>query len=100
MIRTRNVVSPHVARKGKPTVRRADRRGGMGGWRKRTPLCNGTDRGIYPTRKRADFHLVFPYESAWQTDTGGKADDSSSFCWCSFPRSGGLACHCLAGNSP
>lgn len=46
----------------------------------------------HPTRKRADFHRVFPDESAWQTDTGGKADDGSHDCWCSFPRIGGLAC--------
>ena len=44
MIRTWNVISPPVARKGKPPVREADRRGGRGGGRKRRPLCNGADR--------------------------------------------------------
>jgi hypothetical protein len=92
-IRAWNVVSPHVSRKGKRTVRGAERRGGMGRWRKRMPLCNGADRDPCPTRKRADFHLVFPYENAWQTDPGGKADDGSKDCWCGFPRSGGVACH-------
>jgi hypothetical protein len=29
----------------------------------------------HPTRKRADFHEVFPHEIAWQTDQGDKADD-------------------------
>lgn len=46
-----------------------------------------------PPRKRADFPLVFPYESAWQTDRGGKADDRSECCWGGLPRRGGLAGH-------
>jgi hypothetical protein len=48
MVLIRNVVSPHVSRKGKRPVREADRRGGMGRWSKRRPLCNGTDRGQVP----------------------------------------------------
>src|SRR5712691_2453595 len=62
MIRTWNVVSPHVTRKGKRPVRGADWRGGMGGGRKRTPRCNGTDRGLCPPRKQADFPLVSRHE--------------------------------------
>ena len=43
------------------------------------PSCNGEDRGCtfgqhYPTRKRADFHLVARHEKAWQTASRGKAD--------------------------
>ena len=43
------------------------------------PSCNGEDRGCtfgqhYPTRKRADFHLVARHEKAWQTASRGIAD--------------------------
>ena len=43
------------------------------------PSCNGGDRACadrlhYPTRKRADFHLVAHHERVWQTVEGGKAD--------------------------
>jgi hypothetical protein len=36
----------------------------MGCWKKRTPFCNGTDRGskFALTRKRADFRLVLNHE--------------------------------------
>jgi hypothetical protein len=43
------------------------------------PPCNGADRGCvsrlhHPTRKRADFPLVFRHERPWPTDKGGHAD--------------------------
>ena len=41
----RNMGTPYVSRKGKRAVRRAERRAGIGGWKKRTPSCNGMDRG-------------------------------------------------------
>jgi hypothetical protein len=64
----RNVVSPHASWKGKRPVRVADRRGGMGRWSKRRPLCNEADRGGCLPRKWADFHRVFRDESVWPTD--------------------------------
>jgi len=54
------------------------------------PLCNGTDRGTYLTRKRADFPLVSRHERVCQTDWGGKADDSY-ISWCGFPLQSALA---------
>jgi hypothetical protein len=52
---------------GKRVARHADRVAGKGRGRKRTPACNGRDRGCaerqyHPTRKRADFPLVFRHE--------------------------------------
>src|SRR5262245_37007834 len=52
---------------GKRAARRADRSAGKGGWKKRKPPCNETDRRCamrqdHSTRKRADFHRVFPDE--------------------------------------
>ncbi len=46
---------------------------GKGGWRKRTPLCNGADRGlnITPLRKQADFQLVVDDEKTSRTFAGG-----------------------------
>jgi len=90
-IRTGNVVSPHVTRKGKRPVRGADWRGGMGGGSKRTPLCNGTDRGLCPPRKRADFPLVSHHERVCETDSGSKADDGYASSWCGFPLQGASA---------
>ena len=63
----RNVVSPSSSRKGQRTVRPADGAAGKGSGRKRTPACNGPDRGCamrqhHPPRKRADFPGVFPHE--------------------------------------
>src|SRR5258708_20909040 len=60
---------------GKLTVRKADRAAETGRWRKPTLLCNGADKGKYPTRKRANFHLVFHDEKVWQTEKGSKADE-------------------------
>jgi hypothetical protein len=40
----------------------------------------------HPTRKRADFPLVFQHERVWATDSGDKADDSQDNTgWCSLP---------------
>src|SRR6266849_2645472 len=38
------MATPYVSRKGKRAARRADRRAGRGGWKKRRPLCNGVLR--------------------------------------------------------
>jgi hypothetical protein len=46
--RGRNVGSPHVFRTGKRTGRGAERRGGLGGWRKRPPRWHGAERGSMP----------------------------------------------------
>ena len=45
MLLRRNMRTPYVSREGTRTVRRADRRAGGGGWKKRRPSCNGVDRG-------------------------------------------------------
>jgi hypothetical protein len=43
-------------------------------------------RPYHPTRKRADFHLVFRHERTWQTVSGGKADESKDRpCLCGLP---------------
>jgi hypothetical protein len=47
---------------GKVHRKGTEGRGGMGGGSKRRPLCNGTDRGMCPPRKRADFPLVSRHE--------------------------------------
>ena len=39
-------------------------------------------RQHHPTRKRADFPLVFHHERTWPTDQGDKADDSRCDSWC------------------
>jgi len=62
-----NVVSPSFSRKGQRTARPAYGAAGKGSGRKRTPVCNGPDRGCvsrqhHPTRKRADFPVVFRHE--------------------------------------
>jgi len=46
---------------------------GKGGWKKRMPLCNGTDRScnITPLRKQADFQLVVDDERTRRTFAGG-----------------------------
>src|SRR5438128_9467709 len=85
------MATPYVSRKGKRAARRADRRAGMGGWKKRRPLCNGVDRGCahgqhHPTRKRADVRLVLPHQRPWPTSQGEKADDGSGDTdWCTLP---------------
>ena len=38
------MATPYVSREGKQAARRADRRAGMGGGKKRTPLCHGVLR--------------------------------------------------------
>ena len=53
---------------GRHAVRRAGSRVGKGGGKKRMLSCNGVDReklwrASCPTRKRADFPLVFQRES-------------------------------------
>ncbi|GHO87671.1 hypothetical protein KSZ_56770 [Dictyobacter formicarum] len=59
------MVSPSRSRKGKPPARGADSEAGTGGRKKRKLFCNGADRGTFPTRKRADFRLVFHHEKEW-----------------------------------
>src|SRR6266487_3218831 len=82
--------TPYVSREGKHAARQADRRAGGGGWKKRTPSCNGVDRGCAhgqhdPTRKRADVHLVLHHQRPWPTSTGEKADDGSGDTdWCTL----------------
>ena len=74
--RGKPVVSPFPISngiEGKRTARQADGTAGKGGERKRMPACNGSDRGCaarqhHPTRKRADFSLVWRHERVWQTD--------------------------------
>jgi hypothetical protein len=84
------MATPYVSREGKRAARQADRRAGMGGWKKRTPSCNGVDRGCahrqyHPTRKRADVHLVLHHQRAWPTSIGEKADDGSGNTdWCTL----------------
>ena len=55
------------------TARCAVEVAGKGGWRKRTPLCNGADRScnITPLRKQADFQLVVDDEKTSRTFAGG-----------------------------
>src|SRR5215813_12039145 len=85
------MVTPYVSCEGKRAVRQADRRAGMGGWKKRRPLCNGVDRGCAhgqhdSTRKRADVHLVLHHQRPWPISTGEKADDGSGDTdWCTLP---------------
>src|SRR6266481_1579586 len=82
--------TPYVSREGKRAARQANRRAGRGGWKKRTPSCNGVDRGCAPrqdhsTRKRADVHLVLHHQRAWPTSQGEKADDGSGNTdWCTL----------------
>ncbi len=45
MVLVRNVVSPYLSRKGKPTVRAADGGAGKGRRKKRRPSYSGVDRG-------------------------------------------------------
>ena len=84
------MATPYVSREGKRAARQADRRAGMGGWKKRTPSCNGVDRGCahrqyHPTRKRADVPLVWHHQRAWPTSVGEKADDGSGNTdWCTL----------------
>jgi len=52
---------------GQRTVRGADGAAGKGSWNKRTPVCNGSDRGCavrqdHPAGNRADFHVVLSHE--------------------------------------
>src|SRR6266516_4038238 len=47
--------------------RGADRDASRGRRRKQTLSCNGTDRGNFPPRKRADFRLIFRHEKDWRT---------------------------------
>lgn len=44
---------------------------GRGCWKKRRPVCNGTDRSTAPPRKRADFQRVVRDEKTGRTFTGG-----------------------------
>src|SRR6266478_7145709 len=84
------MATPYVSREGKRAARQANRRAGMGGWKKRTPSCNGMERGCaprqdHPTRKRADVHLVLHHQRAWPTSQGEKADDGSGNTdWCTL----------------
>jgi hypothetical protein len=67
LLHQRNVVSPSSFPLGMRLVREAHRAAGKGSGRKRTPPCNGVDRDCasqrhHPTRKRADFPVVFRHE--------------------------------------
>ena len=57
------------------TARCAVETAGEGGWRKRMPFCNGTDRScnITPLRKQADFQLVVDDERTYRIFAGGKS---------------------------
>jgi len=48
---------------------------GRGCWKKRTPLCNGADRGwnITPLREQADFQRVVHYQTTRRTNEGGES---------------------------
>src|SRR5262249_57943620 len=77
VIRPWNGVSPSSSPWGRPSPRWADGTAGQGRGRKRRPLGTRTDRGDYPTRKRADFPRVSPHETVRTTGSGGRAEDSS-----------------------
>ena len=70
-----NVVNPTscLPVKAGATARSAEGMAGRGCWRKRMPLCNGTDRSwnITPPCKRADFQRVVRDEIAGRTFAGG-----------------------------
>ena len=68
-----NIVNPtsRLVCEAGASARNADGVAGRGSWKKRMPFCNGTDRSIAPTRKRADFQLVVRDERAGGTFTGG-----------------------------
>jgi hypothetical protein len=55
------------------SARNADGMADKGGWKKRTPFCNGADRdyNIVPPCKRADFQRVIRDERTRRTFTGG-----------------------------
>src|SRR4029453_13197606 len=84
------MVPPYAPRREKGATGQADRRAGMGGWKKRRPSCNGVDRGCAhgqhdPARKRADVHLVLYHQRPWPTSQGEKADDGSGDTdWCTL----------------
>jgi hypothetical protein len=71
----RNRINPtsRSPRRAGVTARCAVEVAGMGGWKKRRPLCNGADRNcnIIPLRKQADFQLVVDDERTFRTFTGG-----------------------------
>ena len=97
------MVTPYASRKGKRAVRQADRRAGMGGWKKRRPSCNGVDRGCahgqhHPARKRADVRLVLPHQRPSATSQGEKADDGSGDTdWCPLPPEDGAGAPSMYG---
>jgi hypothetical protein len=66
---------PAVLRWAGAPARDADGVAGRGCRKKRTPFCNGTDRGcnIALPRKRADFRLVTRDERADRTFLGGNS---------------------------
>ena len=70
-----NIANPtsRLRVKAGASARNADGMAGRGCWRKRRPLCNGTDRScnITPPCKRADFQRVVRDETAGRTFTGG-----------------------------
>ena len=66
MEKMRRVSIVSILTVGKQAARQADGNVGKGGWKKQKPSCNEADTGCgnsqhYPTRKRADFHLVKRY---------------------------------------
>lgn len=57
----RNVVSPYFRlARGRQVARQTDGNAGKGCWKKRRPICNGSDKGskFALTRKSADFRRV------------------------------------------
>lgn len=53
-----NTVNLMGSQLSRSTVKKTQRSGGKGGWRKQMHLCNGGDRANHPHRKMADFQLV------------------------------------------
>ncbi len=65
-------LTPCLHGKAGRSARRAAGVAGRGGWKKRTPPCNGADRSQdAPPRKRADFQRVMGDGRAGRTTTGG-----------------------------
>ena len=81
----RNVVSPiGPARTAEASPQGlGDGRAGMGGRSKRTPRCNGADRGLHRAlpRKGADFRRVLNHDNGAQgRNLRGILDDEHPWC--------------------
>ena len=84
--------------RGNGSASHRDAPAGTGRRKKRRPYGHRVERSCpqHSTRKRADFRWVSRHENTWRTDSGGKAHDGSTGCWCGLPRAGGLAPEHLA----